>query len=224
MKLYFNIPGGNTETHNLTRAGLHLFLSIIKCIPKCRCYCCCNFVCLKIFYAINMQHRVFIALFVPFCLTLCFFSQCALSSFNVLLSACVGAVCVLTTTHRGGSLELATINVCIVAYSLCLTGHTTSALLLSPVHCLLHHPPHTHMWCGQRGNVHSCSASENLHRVSLCLLLLMLTMLKLFFLESLQVSCTTASCAKYSITAARKVCLPFIGNFYIGRAAFSFIY
>lgn len=37
---------------------------------------------------------------------------------------------ILTTSRRGGSLELATITVCIVAYSLCLTGHTPSALLL----------------------------------------------------------------------------------------------
>lgn len=38
-----------------------------------------------------MQHKVFIALFVPFSLTLCGCPWCALSSFNLLLSACVDA-------------------------------------------------------------------------------------------------------------------------------------
>lgn len=95
-------------------------------------------VCLKIIYAINMQHKVFIALFVPFSFTVCGCPECALLSFYFLracVCVCVGAhlhtnTRILTTTHRGGSLELATITVCIVAYSLCLTGHTTSALLL----------------------------------------------------------------------------------------------
>jgi len=76
---------------------------------------------------------------------------------------------ILTTTHRGGSLELATIIVCIVAYSLCLTSHTTSALLLTPVRSLLWFPPtsfpfplhtHTPSQCVWVGSVHSCRASK----------------------------------------------------------------
>ena len=130
-------------------------------------------VCLKICYAINMQHKVFIALFVP-SVSLC---EAAPSMPSLLLTYCflLMYACapahtntpIFTTTRRGGSLELATITVCIVAYSLCLTGHTTSALLLSPVHCLLHQRPckdtHTHtntLLVGWGGSVHSCRASR----------------------------------------------------------------
>lgn len=137
---------------------------------------------------------------------------------------------ILTTTHRGESLELGTINVCIVAYSLCLTGHTTSALLLSPVHCLLHHLPRAHTRCGRRGSVHSCSASENLHRVSVCFLLLILTMLKPF-LECQRVSWTTAGfyvrCLhlyKVLINCSSESLPALYSQHLVGRAAFSFIY
>ena len=54
-------------------------------------------VCLKICYAINMQHKVFIALFVPFSLTMWGCPQHALSSFNLLLSA---HACVHACTHK----------------------------------------------------------------------------------------------------------------------------
>lgn len=47
-------------------------------------------VCLKIIYAINMQHKVFIALFVPFSFTVCGCPECALLSFYF-LRACVCA-------------------------------------------------------------------------------------------------------------------------------------
>lgn len=54
-------------------------------------------VCLKICYAIKMQPKVFIALFVPFSLTMWGCPQHALSSFNLLLSA---HVCVHACTHK----------------------------------------------------------------------------------------------------------------------------
>ena len=136
------------------------------------------------------------ALIVPFLLFFFFFTYCFL--------LCVWAGCVQThthtpvdinigvptTTHRGGSLELATITVCTVAYSLCLTGHTTSALLLSPVHSLLHHllsqSKHTQnvhgecvgRWLGDAGQSLSIPGFRKSHRVSVFFLLLKPTMLK----------------------------------------------
>ena len=130
-----------------------------------------------------------------------------------------------TTTHRGGSLELATITVCIVAYSLRLTGHTTSALLLSPVHCLLHHPPsqptHTYTQCVCVGS--GCPLMQGLrklHRVSVCLFAPHTYYAKTF-LESQRISCRTCSFCfqrysvtyiNYSLTAGQKLLLLFTVN------------
>lgn len=75
-----------------------------------------------------------------------------------------------TTRHRGGSLELATITVCIVAYSLCLTGHTTSALLLflcTASYIIPFPSANTYAQSVWGGSFHSCKASENLQCVPL---------------------------------------------------------
>lgn len=154
---------------------------------------------------------MFLAFFVPIGLTLCFCPECALSFFqHIAFCMCLSLVRANPHKHthtpiriladintsvqhtQRGSLELSAITVCIVAYSLCLTGHTTCALLLSPVHCLLHpllsqckHTQNVHDECvGRRlGDVGWCPFIQSLRksrRVSVCFSPLMAAMLKPF--------------------------------------------
>lgn len=75
--------------------------------------------------------------------------------------------------------------------------------------CVAPPPPpqykHSHNVYGG-SNVHSCRASENLHRVSVSLLLPTMTMLKHF--ENLSVLCRTCSWYYVQSTAAQKLRLP----------------
>lgn len=134
---------------------------------------------------------------------------------------------IFTTTRRGGSLELATITVCIVAYSLCLTGHTTSALLLSPVHCLLHQRPckDTHTithWSGGGAVSTHAGLQKTFTGCQFAFCSPKLTMLRPF-LESQSVECRTCSFCVSVIQSINRISLPpLYRNTLVGQAAFSF--
>lgn len=136
---------------------------------------------------------MFLAFFVPLSLRLCWCPECALSFFqHIAFCMCLSLVYANPHKHtrirthtvadintsvqytQRGSLELSAITVCIVAYSLCLTGHTTCAFLLSPVHCLLHpqlfqckHTQNVHDECvGRRlGDVGQCPFIQCLRKI-----------------------------------------------------------